>query len=176
LSWRFILFHTCICLKRLGKITYNSQVRLSSLKLNALRKKSRALPLHSPARCSDILRPDVGNMTVVISATEAELMCLSRGLLKQHNRLTNNNSVPNSQRSNPLNAELNPICHLLALLGAHHIFHVSGLRIKPLESSEKGTKFITLLRLSVDLRGCVQSSRCTAARKLETRVRVLPEK
>jgi len=28
---------------------------------------------------------------------------------------------------NPLNAELNPICHLLALLGTHHIFHVSGL-------------------------------------------------
>jgi hypothetical protein len=31
---------------------------------------------------------------------------------------------------NPLNAELNPICHLLALLGAHHIFHVSGLSVK----------------------------------------------
>jgi hypothetical protein len=31
---------------------------------------------------------------------------------------------------NPLNAELNPFCHLLALLGAHHIFHVSGLRVK----------------------------------------------
>jgi hypothetical protein len=31
---------------------------------------------------------------------------------------------------NPLNAELNPICRLLALLGAHHIFHVSGLRVK----------------------------------------------
>jgi hypothetical protein len=31
---------------------------------------------------------------------------------------------------NPLNAELNPIYHLLALLGAHHIFHVSGLRVK----------------------------------------------
>ena len=30
---------------------------------------------------------------------------------------------------NPLNAELNPICHLLALLGAHHIFHVSELRV-----------------------------------------------
>jgi len=30
----------------------------------------------------------------------------------------------------PLNAELNPICHLLALLGAHHILHVSGLRVK----------------------------------------------
>jgi len=31
---------------------------------------------------------------------------------------------------NPLNAELNPICPLLALLGARHIFHVSGLRVK----------------------------------------------
>ena len=26
---------------------------------------------------------------------------------------------------NPLNAELNTLCHLLALLGAHHILHVS---------------------------------------------------
>ena len=31
---------------------------------------------------------------------------------------------------NPLNAELNAICRLLALLGAHHIIHVSGLRVK----------------------------------------------
>jgi len=31
---------------------------------------------------------------------------------------------------NPLNAELNPICHLLALLGAHHFFHVSRIRVK----------------------------------------------
>ena len=30
---------------------------------------------------------------------------------------------------NPLNAELNPICHLLALLGAHHILHVSRIRV-----------------------------------------------
>ena len=30
---------------------------------------------------------------------------------------------------NPLNAELNPICHLLALL-AHHILHVSRIRVK----------------------------------------------
>jgi len=31
---------------------------------------------------------------------------------------------------NPSNAELNPICHLLALLGAHHILHVSRVRVK----------------------------------------------
>ena len=30
---------------------------------------------------------------------------------------------------NPLNAELNPICHLLALLGVHHFFHVSRIRV-----------------------------------------------
>jgi hypothetical protein len=30
---------------------------------------------------------------------------------------------------NPLNADLNPICHLLALLG-HHILHVSRIRVK----------------------------------------------
>jgi hypothetical protein len=30
---------------------------------------------------------------------------------------------------NPLNAKLNAICHLLALLGAHHILHVSRLRL-----------------------------------------------
>jgi len=30
---------------------------------------------------------------------------------------------------NPLNAELNPICHLLALVGPHPIFHVSRIRV-----------------------------------------------
>jgi len=31
---------------------------------------------------------------------------------------------------NPLNHELNPICYLLALLGAHHFLHVSRIRVK----------------------------------------------
>jgi hypothetical protein len=88
----------------------------------------------------------LGNMTVVLSATEAELTYLLLGLLKQHNRLKTNNSVRNNQL------------------------------IKPPDSSEKGTQFITLLRLSVDLRGCVHASRCTAARTLEPHVRVLLEK
>jgi hypothetical protein len=30
---------------------------------------------------------------------------------------------------NPLNADLNPIRHLLALLGAHHILYVSRIRV-----------------------------------------------
>jgi hypothetical protein len=31
---------------------------------------------------------------------------------------------------NPLKSDLNPICHLLALVGAHPIFHVSRIRVK----------------------------------------------
>jgi len=34
------------------------------------------------------------------------------------------------KRFNPLSTELNLICHLLALLGAHHILHVSKIRVK----------------------------------------------
>jgi len=30
---------------------------------------------------------------------------------------------------NPLNAKLNPICHLLSLLGAHPILHFSRVRV-----------------------------------------------
>ena len=33
---------------------------------------------------------------------------------------------------NPLNAELNPICCLLALLGAHHFLHISRIRVESL--------------------------------------------
>ena len=32
----------------------------------------------------------------------------------------------------PLNAELNSICYLLALLGAHHFLHLSRIRVKSL--------------------------------------------
>ena len=34
---------------------------------------------------------------------------------------------------NPLNAELNSIYHMLTLLGAHHILHVSGVRVNSFE-------------------------------------------
>ena len=40
---------------------------------------------------------------------------------------------------NSLNAELDPICHLLALLGAHHILHVSRIRVKDTSLSSKSS-------------------------------------
>jgi hypothetical protein len=44
---------------------------------------------------------------------------------------------------NPLNAELNLICHLLALFGAHHIFRVSRIRVNQnrIFSTDFGTDF-----------------------------------
>jgi hypothetical protein len=38
--------------------------------------------------------------------------------------------LPPVHSINPLNAELNPICHFLALLAAHHILHISRIMVK----------------------------------------------
>ena len=43
-------------------------------------------------------------------------------------KLLNQTALP----VNPLNAELNPIYYLLALLGAHHILQVSRIRVNDL--------------------------------------------
>ena len=40
-----------------------------------------------------------------------------------------------SKDFNPLNAELNPICHPLALLEDHHILHVSRIKVKGLQTA-----------------------------------------
>ena len=53
--------------------------------------------------------------------THEENKCTSHGLSHVSYRLIN-----------PLNAELNPICCLLALLGAHHFLHVTRIRVKSL--------------------------------------------
>jgi hypothetical protein len=44
-------------------------------------------------------------------------------------QLNVNKGTTTDEVINPLNTELNPICHLLALLGAHHILHVSRIRV-----------------------------------------------
>jgi len=44
-----------------------------------------------------------------------------------------------------LNAELNPICHLLALLGAHHILHFSRVRVKLLVLKVTATGYALVL-------------------------------
>ena len=44
---------------------------------------------------------------------------------------------------NPLYAELNPTCQLLALLRAHHILRVSRIRIKGFEHTKRVLIFCT---------------------------------
>jgi len=43
----------------------------------------------------------------------------------KRNEVTGEWRKPNSEELNLLNAELNPICPFLAVLGAHHILYVS---------------------------------------------------
>jgi len=46
-----------------------------------------------------------------------------------HMRGSANVEIPKHSTLNPLNPELNPICYLLALLGAHNFLHVSRIRL-----------------------------------------------
>ena len=63
-------------------------------------------------------------------------LCLEQAVvIHTHTRFEDKGhpSQPNSLITlygfNPLNAELNPICHLLTLVGAHHIVHFSSIRV-----------------------------------------------
>jgi len=48
---------------------------------------------------------------------------------------------------NPLNAKLNPSCHLLALLGAHRILHISRIRVNTVHFP---CRYITYTILNTD--------------------------
>jgi len=50
---------------------------------------------------------------------------------------------------NSLNAESNPTCPLMALLGAHHILHVSGIRV--LKSCLVSMSFVKIGSIAVRL-------------------------
>jgi hypothetical protein len=52
-----------------------------------------------------------------------------------HDRCSNNQAEQMAV-VNPLNAKLNAICHLLALLGTHPILHVSRISVKALQAIE----------------------------------------
>ena len=66
----------------------------------------------------------------------ATLLCTSRARRKGRKLPTcTSTCFPSDSLAmgiNPLNPELNPICYLLALLGAHHFLHVSRIRVKSL--------------------------------------------
>ena len=53
---------------------------------------------------------------------------VSAGERPQTKALDHAVTVTYKPRFNPLNAEINPVCHLLALLGNHQILHVGRIR------------------------------------------------
>jgi hypothetical protein len=73
---------------------------------------------------------------------------------------------------NPLNAELNSICHLLELLAAHHILHVSRIRVNDI------LKYIfnTIGQYLYELEGNVNASYSTFFRYQVTEQVVLSDK
>jgi len=64
---------------------------------------------------------------MVIGVTDVVGFCCPRTKTIKH-------KLKNTPVFNPLNAELNPVCHLLALIEAHHILHVSRIRVNYVEA------------------------------------------
>jgi len=60
-----------------------------------------------------------------------------------------------------LNAKLNPVCHLLALLGAHHIPHVGRIRVKRVIRNDYTQKQHKLILLNV-IKKCGRERRCNS--------------
>ena len=74
-----------------------------------------------------------GNVQIIILVSNSQAFyCLTLWALIHCRMNVNLISKPNCNCLNTLNAELNPICYLLALLGAHHFLHVSRIRVKSL--------------------------------------------
>jgi len=69
---------------------------------------------------------------VLMLHNSLNLICTDLAILKstRRNILGDSNTKVNKDGIHRLRAELNPICHLLTLLGAHHILHVSRIRVK----------------------------------------------
>jgi len=74
-------------------------------------------------------RHDTANNTTCNFANVPEAGTLSQCLSIPLCYLAIGNTSENTIFINPLNTKLNPTCHLLALL-AHHILHISRIRVK----------------------------------------------
>ena len=72
----------------------------------------------------------------------------STDLPQRNGRLqtANDEAHPNrvDELINPLNAKLNTICHLLSLVGAHHILHVAVTGDKILSLETRGSQWISV--------------------------------
>jgi len=114
-----------------------------------------------------VIKQSCNSHTAILDGTHFTPLLLSRYVSWTYKLLSCTWETTILVSFNPLNAELKPICHLLALLGAHHIFHVSGLRVK----GENLWIIFTLLSLlsldvSTTLRRCFSCRDCVVSNEL----------
>ena len=76
----------------------------------------------------DVRQAEIHTVETLVPEPSAFEVELAIGKLKNH-KSPGTDQIP-VELINPLNTELNPICHLLALLGVHHILHLSRIRVK----------------------------------------------
>ena len=73
-------------------------------------------------------------LSFILAAIESRLLSCTEGTLVNVLTAQCLFLMCASSNINPLNAELNPICHLLAFFGAHPILHVSKIRVNYTEN------------------------------------------
>jgi len=78
-------------------------------------------------------------VTSYINDTQLKILMSDDTINVEHTLVKDSSQIPRSKslniiyrNINPLKPELNPICYLLALLGAHYFLHVSRIRVKSL--------------------------------------------
>ena len=80
----------------------------------------------SKGETANILRTNAKLFTNLV-----EIISPAHGNFEEQNKVLESSIIIINYRVliNSLNVDLNSVCHLLALLEAHHIFHFSGLRV-----------------------------------------------
>ena len=116
----------------------------------AVSTASLALGYDIPVACDTALHISVGATMSNLQVTGRCVACESQWLLYEPSNLTfqyftvcskrlsqwflclseRKTAIISAYNINPLKPELNPICYLLALLGAQHFLHVSRIRVK----------------------------------------------
>jgi len=76
---------------------------------------------------------------------------MRNGYTKIFNRRELFANLDQDTKFKPLNTELNPVCHLLALLGARNILHASKVRVNLGKIECKSTDWITCLKLRLQV-------------------------
>ena len=137
ISWSRVLLEKltgCQLVKNFPRSPWNSKVHSRIRKCpTPVPILSQLDPVHTPTSHTLKIR-----LNIIFSSAPG-FPKWSLFLRSSHQKTVHTSPLPHTRymlrlsnffRINPLNHKLNPICYLLALLGAHHFLHVSRIRVK----------------------------------------------